>query len=125
MAVVIGGVVSQATEGKRVLVDVLRLVKQRLDEIAAANIVREVREEMVAERIIAHVLDDAAAIGVGVRFTQIVGRCSGETREQNGLYVFVPGGIDHGLVGENRVGTTQGAACEQQANWKKASHGYL
>ena len=69
MAVIIAGIVRQGAEREGVLIEVLRLVNQGVDEVAAADIMHEVTKWFAAERIIAHVLDDAAAIGKSVSFT--------------------------------------------------------
>src|SRR5436853_2733661 len=58
MTVVVRGVVRECTEGESVLVDILSICEQRLDEIAAADVMREVAEKGAAVRIVAHVLKD-------------------------------------------------------------------
>ena len=71
MAVIIGGVVCQGSECEGILVDVLCLVKERLDEIAAADIMGQVAEETIAKRVIAHVLNDAAPIRISMGLDHI------------------------------------------------------
>ena len=45
----IGGVVGKSTQRKRILVQIVGLGDERENEIAAANIVREITEESAAE----------------------------------------------------------------------------
>src|ERR1700683_2472037 len=63
MAVVVRRVMRQGPESKRVVVDVVGIAQQRLDEVAGSNVVNQVAEKLAAERIVAHVLDGASAIG--------------------------------------------------------------
>ncbi len=53
---------------ERVLVESASLAKKIVDEIARAGVMREVTEEFGTERIIAHVLDGAAAVCIRMRF---------------------------------------------------------
>ena len=75
MAIVVGGVVRQRAEREGVVVDVLGVVQQSTDEISAADIVGEVTEKMTPVRVVAHVLDDGAAIGEGLRGVQFLIGC--------------------------------------------------
>ena len=50
----------------------------RCHEIAASHIVGEVTEQMAAERIIAHILENAAAVDKGMSVLQFLRRCVGE-----------------------------------------------
>ena len=82
----VGGIVREAAEGEGVLVEVLRLADQADDEIARADVVHEVAEQLAAERVVAHVLDDRPGIGVGVRLEESVGRgVPGKRRSRRGL----------------------------------------
>ena len=67
MAGVVGGVVRERAERERVLVDVARLADHRLDEVAGADVVQQVAEEMAAERVVAEILNHRSAVGVGAR----------------------------------------------------------
>ena len=64
MTFVIGRIMGQRSQGEGVFVDVLRITEQSFNEISAANVVNQVAEELAAKRIVAHVLNDGAAIGV-------------------------------------------------------------
>src|SRR4029077_2936852 len=70
MAVAIRGVVRQSAERECVFIQVLRIADQRLDEVAAANVVHQIAEEMTAVRIIAQILNDRAAIGEAMSLAQ-------------------------------------------------------
>jgi hypothetical protein len=41
-------------------------MEEREEEVAGADVVSEIGEELVAERVVAEVLNGAAAVGVGV-----------------------------------------------------------
>ena len=56
----------QGSQCESVFVDVLRLVKKRFDEIAAADIMGQVAKVTVAKRVIAHILNDAAPVSVSM-----------------------------------------------------------
>ena len=71
MAVVVGREVRQRAQRERILVEILRLANHVDDEVAAADVMRQIAVELAAERIVAQVLNDAAAVGVGVRLRQI------------------------------------------------------
>ncbi len=66
----IGCIMRQRAQCEGVLIDVLRFVYQRRDEITGSDIVCQIAEKLVGERIITHVLNDAPAISVGVGFLQ-------------------------------------------------------
>src|SRR6185369_1993641 len=71
--VVIGNVVRERTQSERVFIEILRFSEQRFDEVAASYVVHEVGEELASERVITHVLNNRAAIGVSVRLSQLLG----------------------------------------------------
>src|SRR5580704_19517387 len=68
----IGDVVGERAECKSVFVGILGLDQQLADKISAANVVHKVAEFRASERIVAKVLDDGAAIRVGVCFRQLL-----------------------------------------------------
>ena len=72
MADIIGRIMRQRAQSERVFVQILRLRDLIQNEIAAADIMHQVAEQMAAERVITHVLNNGAAIGIRVRFAQIV-----------------------------------------------------
>ena len=78
MTVGIRRVVSQRAQRKGIFVEVVSVAKQCQHEIAASHIVNKVTEVLTAERIIAQVLNDTTAVGIGMGFYQIFGGSTGE-----------------------------------------------
>ena len=74
MADVVGGVVRQRAEREGVLVDVVRFAQQRFHEVAGADVVHQVAEKVVPERIVAKVLNHRSAVRVRARPKNLVGR---------------------------------------------------
>ena len=109
VALRIGGVVGQRAQREGEFVQRMRFADQVQDKISGAHVMHQVAEELAAERVVAHVLDDAARVGVGVRLQQIFGSGLGIALQQEGPDVAIPGGIDDRLVGENRIGLETGA----------------
>src|SRR5580704_15984283 len=105
MAIIVGSIMSQCADSECVLVEVFSVAKQSLHKISASHVVRKVAEEMASVRVIAHVLDDRAAVGIGLRLAQLLFRGTRKTSQQERLDVRLPNGIDDRFVGENRVGT--------------------
>src|SRR5437660_464394 len=96
----VGSIVGKSTQGKRQFVQVLGIANQFLDKVSTANIVDKVAEELVAVRIITHVLNQAAAVGISVGLAQIV---FGRVRIAAQQYLFdvrVPKKIDDLLMRE-------------------------
>jgi hypothetical protein len=58
---------SQSTQRKGILVDVRRFLQQIDDKVAAANVMGQVAELLVAQRVVAHVVDQRPAVGKCVR----------------------------------------------------------
>jgi hypothetical protein len=52
VTVIIGGIVQQRPQGERVFIEVLRLADQVEDKITTPDIVRQLAEELTAERIL-------------------------------------------------------------------------
>ena len=78
-------------------------INQRLDEIAGAYVMQQVAEEMASERIVAKILDDAAAIGVRSRIEELLGRDTRKARDQHLADRAVPERVDVGLVGQHGI----------------------
>ena len=78
MTEVVGRVVRERAERERVLLEIARVVNQRLDEIARPDVVHEVAEEMVAERVVAEILDDRSAVRERARVLEVVGASPAE-----------------------------------------------
>ena len=90
---------SKRPKRKRVTVKVLGIPEKSQDKVSTPHIVRQVAEKFISVRVIAHVLDDGAAVSVGVGLAQIVRGGVGKTREKERADVGIPGCIDDGFVG--------------------------
>jgi hypothetical protein len=97
-------VVRKRADGEGELVGSLCVVEKREDEVAGADIVGEIGEELVAEGVVAEVLNGAAAIGIAVGFLELGLGEGGVVLEENGADGLLPGKIDEFLMGLNRVG---------------------
>ena len=72
----------------------------------------QVAEFFAAEGVVAEVLDDGAAVGIGVRLPDLVIRKSGISLEQEGSDLIGPEQVHDFLVGQNRVCRRTAAAHE-------------
>jgi len=72
-------------------------------EVAAADVVGEVAEEFVAERVVAEILDEAAAVGVGVGFDEFVRSGVGIALKEKRFYFVLPQDVNDLFMGEERV----------------------
>jgi hypothetical protein len=72
MAIIIGGIVRQRAQSESVLVNVLGVGDQVDHKIAAADVMRQIAEELAAERVVAQILNDASSVGECVRLQQFV-----------------------------------------------------
>ena len=104
MAYRIADVVRERADGEGEFIGSLRVVEKRENEVAGADVVGEVGEELVAEGIVAEVLNGAAAVGVTVGLLKLDFGEGGETLEQNRADGLFPGEIDQLLMGLDRVG---------------------
>ncbi|GAC1674055.1 MAG: hypothetical protein PVS2B2_07850 [Candidatus Acidiferrum sp.] len=66
MTGIIGRVVGHGPESERVFIHVARVTQQRENEIAAAHVMRQVAEEVAPVGVVAHILNDGAAVGIGL-----------------------------------------------------------
>src|SRR5947207_14632894 len=94
----------ERTNGESVTIEVLRIAQQSLDEIAAADVMREVAEKRAAVRVVAHVLNDGSTVSVGLRPAQVLLGCLRECFQQQRLDVGLPRRIDDGLMRQQCVG---------------------
>jgi hypothetical protein len=99
MADGVADVVGEGADGEGKLVRGLGVVQEREDEVAGADVVGEVGEELVAEGVVAEVLNGTAAIGIGVRFLKLGFSKCGEVLEKDGTDGLLPGEVDELLVG--------------------------
>jgi hypothetical protein len=64
--------VRQRSQREGVLVNILAFEQQLANKISTANVVHQIAEFPTAERVIAEILDDGAAIRVGMSFPDLV-----------------------------------------------------
>src|SRR5690242_13908994 len=114
VAVVVGGVVRQSSQSESVFVQILRLQDEVDHEVAGPHIVQKIGEKFRAERVIAHVLNDAASVGVGVRLLQLLRRTVGESFEKQSLDGGVPQRVDDRFVSQNRISEHAGGGEQHQ-----------
>ena len=100
----IGRIMSQRPESESVFVQVLRVRYLVQNEIAAPDVMHKVAEEMAAEGIVADVLYEAAAVGVGVSFAEVGVSRAGVAGQQYRTNLVVPEHVDDLLMGEDGVG---------------------
>ena len=100
----VADVVGERADGEGEFVGVVGIAKEIDDEVAGADVVGEVREGSIAEGVVADVLDDAAAVGIGARVIELGRSEIGIAAEQQGNDGVFPGEIDELFVGEQRVG---------------------
>ena len=105
VAVDIRAVMRRGAERKSVFIQSLRIVDQGLNQVGAAHIVRQIAEKMTAERIVAKILNDAAAICIGVRFLELVFACVRKALRQDGQYRVDPKRIDDRFMSQYGIAT--------------------
>ncbi len=101
---VIGGVMRQRPQREGVLVDVGRFFDQGGNEFSAAHIVQQVAEIFIAAGVVTHVLNQAAAVGIGVRLPKVVCSGLGKPVQEHRLNLVLPRQIHDFFVSEDRVG---------------------
>src|SRR6185437_15686140 len=99
----VADVVRKRADGEGEFVRVAGIPEQVDDEIAGTHVRGEIGEVLVAERIVANVLDDAAAVGVGAGVVKLDRRKRGVAAEQQWNDRCIPGQIDELLMREDRV----------------------
>ena len=66
-------VVGERANGKGDVVRGFGIAEEGADEVSGADVVQQVGEEGLAEGIVAEILDDASAVGVGAGFAELGG----------------------------------------------------
>jgi hypothetical protein len=97
--------VGEGSDGEGELVGGVRVADEAENEVAGTDVVGEVAEEWLAERIVAEILNGAAAVCVCVGFVDLSFGEVGEAREQKRADGLLPGKVDELLVGLDGVGT--------------------
>ena len=103
MTVVVGNIVRQSSQRESAFVHIMSLRQQVGDEVAATHVMGKVAEQLVAEGIVAHVLNDGSAVSVGVRSSKLGGRSAWITGQQKTFNIRIPERVDDGFVRENRI----------------------
>ncbi len=120
----VADVVRERADGEGEFVGGLRVVEKREDEVAGADVVGEVGEELVAEGIVAEVLNGAAAVGVAVGLLELGFSECGEALEQKRTDRLLPGEVDQLLMSLDRVGDRRRCReqqCEQGGCFQEGS----
>src|SRR2546430_5858075 len=123
VTVVVRGAVRERTDGESVLVYIFGVSQQSLDEVTTADVMREVAEKGAAVWVVAHILNDGAAIGVGLCPAQILLGGLREFLQQQRPDVRLPSRIDDGLMGEDCVCVNGGR--QRQQNDDQANEGRM
>ena len=116
----------QSAQGERVFIDILAFEQQLANEVAAANVVHEVAEFPITERVVTEILNDGASIGVSMRLPDLIVRESRKSLEQKWLDFAAPEQVNDFFVRENGVRRRSTATDEhdekksQRANSKQA-----
>ena len=97
----VGRVVRESAKGEGVFVDVFAFAQELDDKVSAANVVDKVAEFTITKRIVAEVLDDGTAIGVGVRIFDLVVCETGITGKQERPDFVDPKQIDNLFMSQN------------------------
>ena len=108
VAIRIGSIMRESTQCEGVFIEISGVAQQRCDEIAAADVVRQIREEVRAKRVVTHVLDNAPAVGVSMRLLQILCRCSSKALQQKRLNRLLPDSVDDRFMRQNGIGIQAG-----------------
>ena len=92
-----------------------------MNEVSAANVVRQVAELLAAERVVAEVLDDGAAISIGMRLLDLVFRQSRKSLEQQRPDLTLPEQVYNLFVRQNGVCGRAAAGHQQDQEYRKHS----
>src|SRR5579864_672237 len=103
MAGDIRGIVRECPQSESVLIRILALQQQLPNEITAAYIVHQVAEFHAAKGIVAEVLDDRTAIGIAVRFLELLFGERWESLKKQWAELIGPQQVDDFLVRKNGV----------------------
>ena len=66
----IADVVRERADSEGQFIWIPRVAQQAANEIRRSDVVRQIAKKLVAERIVAEILDGRAAVGIGVRLSQ-------------------------------------------------------
>src|ERR1700744_4120660 len=85
------------------IVRFLSIVEQGKDKVTTPCVMDKVAEELAAKRIVAHVLDDGATVGLGVDFTQLIVGSVRKAFEKQRAKSIWPAGVNDGFVSKNGI----------------------
>ena len=117
IADVVADVMGERPDGKCKLVGVFGVAEKVDDEVPGTDVMRQVREERVSERIVTNVLNHASRVGVRPCLFQLFGSDPGITAAQQWRDGALPGQVDQLFVGQQRIGA-RGAAKEKKTQEK-------
>ena len=104
MSVGIGVVMGQGTQREGEFIYIAGVVDQIFYKITRAHVMQQVRKIVAAVRIVADVLNDAAAVCVGMRLGELFRRGLRKTPKQKRDNVILPREVYNFLMRKNRVG---------------------
>jgi len=110
----VADVVREGANGEGEFVWIFGEAEEVDDEISRTDVMGEIGEGLIAEWVIADVLNNAAAIGIGSGLFKIGGGEVGITAEEKGNDGIVPGKVDELLVREEGVGGERACGGEEQ-----------
>ena len=105
MADGVADVVRECADGEGELICIPGVAEKVDDKISGADIVGEVREELIAEGVVADVLNDASAVGIGTGVFDFRGGERGVAREKQRDDGALPGEVNELLMGQQRIGS--------------------
>lgn len=114
-------VVGEGSEGEGVFVEGVSFREHVEDEVSGAHVVDEIGEEVGAEGVVADVLDERAAVGVGVGFAEVCIRRVGEAGLQQRTELVAPEEVNDLLMGEDGVGVSR--TCRQDEDREQQKRG--
>jgi hypothetical protein len=109
----VADVVGERADGEGELVGGVGVAEEGEDKVSGADVVGEIGEELVAEGVVAEVLDGTAAVSVTVRGLKLGIGEGGVLLEEEGADGLLPGEVDEFFVGLDGVGDA-GRGCEEQ-----------
>ena len=89
----------QCSQCKSVFIKIGGFEDQVSHEITRSNVMSEVGEELTSEWVVTDVVNETAAVRVGISNSQILGTCLRETLQEQRLDIVLPGQIHDVFVG--------------------------
>src|SRR5208337_2112220 len=89
------------------------LEQQLANEVPTTNVMRQIAELLAAEWVVAEVLDDGAAVGIGMRLRNLVFRQRRKSLEQQRPDLIFPEQVDNFFMRQDGI-CKQAQAAHQQ-----------